>query len=100
MQIGGPKDGKPNFFTQLSQANGPLASIAVFGGMALAIGDMAILKVVSGWGLAVGPGLIEGLGIIGGPMSDIRATRPYDSQKQSSALQSLSRSMRLREQAG
>ncbi len=60
-QIGGPKQGRPNFTDQLGQANGPLVGFAVAGGVTLAVGDVCMQFSVALLGLSVGPAAINAL---------------------------------------
>lgn len=65
-QIGGPKQGRPNFIDQLGQSNGPLVGFALAGGVTLAVGDVCMIFSVALLGLAVGPAAISALSIIVG----------------------------------
>ncbi len=70
-QIGGPKQGRPNFTDQLGQANGPLVGFAIAGGVTLAVGDVCMQFSVALLGLSVGPAAINALTIvIGEPRRD------------------------------
>ena len=66
LQIGGPKQGRPNFVDQLGQSNGPLVAFALAGGMSLAVGDVCMMFSVALLGLAVGPAAVNALSIIVG----------------------------------
>ena len=68
-QIGGPKQGRPNFTDQLGQANGPLVGFAVAGGVTLAVGDVCMQFSVALLGLLVGPAAINALTIVIGEPS-------------------------------
>ena len=63
-QIGPPYDGRPNFFEQLSQPNGPMVGFAAAGGVCLAFGDIAMQYAVAFLGLSVGPPILNAMTII------------------------------------
>ena len=64
VQIGSPQQGRPNFTTQITQPDGPLAGVAIFGGVALALGDVCMMYSVALLGLAVGPAAINAFSIV------------------------------------
>ncbi|KAK9810364.1 hypothetical protein WJX72_009489 [[Myrmecia] bisecta] len=65
-QLGPPRDGKPNFFTQLGQPNWQVVLFALASGVCTATGNLAVQAAQAQMGTAIGPAMVSAVGLAGG----------------------------------